>query len=202
MRIRLPQLAPLAQLALLAPLLALAGCEQQGAQLPAGMPGAPCDCTPQNPDSCKISYQKAQICPDLSPVQFCSRFVNSTYGTDVLLANRGYEGLRIESVQLLGDDNCAFEAPQLSFVPGPGARPIDHMKAESIRLVYRPKKIAQDHAVLRIISNAENFRQLDIAVCGQGIMAGTPQGPDGGACLVCQKPTSEKPACGSPDGGT
>ena len=68
-----------------ASLLALLGaCEQQGALLPSGMPGAPCDCTPENPDSCKVSYQRAQLCPDLSPVQFCSRFVNSGYSTDVL----------------------------------------------------------------------------------------------------------------------
>jgi hypothetical protein len=182
-------------------LLALgAGCEQQGASLPMGMNSAPCECTPSDGNACPI-YQKAQICPDLSPVQFCSRFVGTSYGTDLLLSNRGYEGLRIESVQLLGDDGCAFDPPQLSFVPGSG-KAIERTKDESIRLVYRPRKIGPDHAVLRIISNAENFERLDIAICGQGIMAGMPGGPDGGACLQCMKPASDKPACGGPDGGT
>ena len=182
-------------------LLALgAGCEQQGALLPMGDPGAPCNCEPR--DSAACIYQKAQICPDLSPVQFCSRFVGTNYGTDLHLSNRGYEGLRIESVQLLGDDGCAFEPPQISFVPGPGSKLIERTKDESVRIIYRPRKIGADHAVLRIISNAENFRQLDIAICGQGIMAGMPGGPDGGACLQCMKPASDKPACGGPDGGT
>src|SRR5437870_2253797 len=128
--------------------LGAVACEQRGATLPMGMPGAPCECTAQDPKSCPV-YQKAEICPDLSPVPFCSRFVGSTYGTDLILSNRGYEGLRIESVQLLGDDNCAFEPPQISFVPGPDSKLIDYTKSESVRLVYHPRKVGPDHVVLR-----------------------------------------------------
>ncbi|MCS6912518.1 MAG: hypothetical protein RMK29_04490 [Myxococcales bacterium] len=185
---------------LLAALMAIASCEEQGAPLPPGSPGAPCTCTMEHPDSCRISYRNPQICPDLSPVKFCSRFVGSSYSTDVLIFNRGYAPLRIESVSLLGDEHCAFDPPQSSFIPGQSV--IEHMRSESIRLTFRPRKLGPHFGVLRLVSNAENFRQLDIAVCGQGIMPGMPAGPDGGSCLECMRPTSDRPACGGPDGGT
>jgi hypothetical protein len=72
------------------------------------------------------------------------------------------------------------------------------MRSAVVRLVYSPKQVAKDYAILRIESTAENFKRLDIAVCGEGIMGASP--PDGGACLPCMKPPGEKPACGKLDG--
>lgn len=181
--------------------LGLGGCEgPMGSPLPPNMPDAPCKCDPGNTSgSCKVSYQRAQICPDLSPVQFCSRFVGKTAEVDLLLYNRGLEGLRITQVDLVGDDNCAFERPVLSFTPG--STIIGHQRSEALHLSYTPRKAGPDYAMLRIQSSAENFPVLNIAVCGQGY-TGPLANPDGG-CLPCMKPAGDKPACGTrPDGGT
>lgn len=184
-------------------LLSAMGCEGPiGAGLPQGRPDAPCRCDVNSPEGCRTAYQNAQICPDISPVGFCSRYVNKSVNTDVVLFNRGLTGLRITSVTLEGDDNCAFVPPKLSFTAGEDGTIINYMRSEVIRLTYSPTKVAQDHAVLRIKSNAENFPDLNIAVCGQGLPANAPpQGADGGTCLQCNKPASTKAACGKPEGG-
>lgn len=193
----------LARALLLLLLLPAPGCSDAGADLPANMPDAPCRCNEEmdpNSAACKVMYKHPQICPDLSPVRFCGRDVGNRVVTDVIISNRGLAGLRIDSVQLLGDENCAFDPPQFSLKAG-GVIP--YRGREAVQLVYRPQKVAADQVVLRIESNAENFRQLNIAVCGQGLMAGTPENPDGGMCLSCMSTDSKKPACGhAPDGGT
>ncbi len=188
----------------LALLLTAAGCSNNGGvDLPPGMPQAPCVCDTAavaDGGTCKIvPYTNPEICPDLSPVQFCSRDIGSATPTPVILSNRGLTGLVISSITLIGDDNCAFEPPLRSNKEG---SIIDYMHQDVIQLTYRPRAIANDYAILRIESNAENFKRLDIAVCGQGLKAGTQGNPDGGACLPCIAPKSDQPACGGkPDGG-
>lgn len=201
-----PRLLLLLSLALGSP-GCLASCNEPGADLPAGMPEAPCKCAPDAgaDSSCRIAYRAAQICPDQSPFPFCSRIINTSTDIPLILSNRGLAPLRISSVELLGDDNCAFGTPTLHYgspeVPMPLGTPIPYNKDAFVRISYRPKKAAADYTILRIKSNAENFPQLDIAVCGQGVtQAGA---PDGGACLTCtMMPRSQRPACGNPDGGS
>ena len=178
----------------------LAGCSNNsGIPLPAGMPQAPCVCDTQGNATGCSAYTNAEICPDLSPVQFCSRDVGSATPTDVIVSNRGLQGLVINNVTLIGDDNCAFDPPLVS---PKEMTVIDYLQQEIVHLTYRPTKLANDYAILRIESTAENFPRLDIAVCGQGLKAGTQGNADGGACLPCVAPKSETPACGGkPDGG-
>ena len=45
-----------------------------------------------------------------------------------------------------------------------------------------PMEVGEDHAVIEVVSDAENFPTLPIAVCGQTVNAGAP----GGMCLQCQ----------------
>lgn len=191
----------LARAALL--LLPLVGCEDQGAPLPSGDPQAPCVCPPGELGSnaaCLTTYRNPQICPDLSPVAFCSRYVNTTNFSPIILTNRGFGGLVVNSVSLLGDDNCAFGPPEVS---PPLGTVIAAGKQQIIRITYRPQKQLPDYAELRIESNAENFQRLVIPLCGQGIPMNNPPRPDGGVCLPCMMARSSKPACGgAPDGGS
>ena len=150
--------------------------------------------------SCLALYKNAQICPDLSPVAFCSRYLNSTTGSPIILTNRGLQGLLISSLSLVGDDNCAYPAPQIS---PPLGTVIASGQTQIIEVAYAPRKQASDYAVLHIVSNAENFPDLAIELCGQGVPSNTPVNSDGGVCLQCNKTTvSSKPACGgNTDGG-
>lgn len=187
--------------AVLLPLLGVWGCQGSGgAPLPTGMPQAPCLCAQgQISESCKIPYQNAQVCPDLSPVAFCSRYVGASVSLPILLFNRGLSGLQISKVELVGDDNCAFNL-KTSFDPG---KIISYMGSEALQIAYRPTQAKADSAMLRITSTAENFPVLSVPVCGQGVPVGTPVNLDGGVCpQQCPAARSEKPACGTvPDGG-
>lgn len=187
--------------ALVTLLAALGACTDMGLPLPADDPQAPCVCPPGElgmSAACLATYRNPQICPDISPVAFCSRFVNTTTFSPIILTNRGYSGLVVNSVTLVGDDNCAFGAPEIS---PPLGTIIPSGKQQIIRIAYRPQKQLSDFAELRIESNAENFQRLVVPLCGQGVPANNPPRPDGGACLLCAQARSSKPACGGADGG-
>lgn len=184
-------------------LLSLAGCEDSGKPLPSGDPGAPCVCAMGelgSDSACTAIYRNAQICPDQSPAQLCTRFINATTTYPVLVVNRGQSGLVISDVSLVGDDNCAFAPPQVS---PPLGTIIPSGKNVFIQIAYRPTKAVSDFVELRIKSNAENFPSLVIPICGQGTPANMPPNQDGGTCLACMAARSQKAACGgAPDGGS
>ncbi len=145
-----------------------------------GNPEAVCAISSTTVGSSQACYQPAQICPDLSPVAFCSRTRGSTVAVNVLLNNRGESPMTITSIKVRGDTRCAFKKAQFAPMVGSVIEPRSSMV---VRFVYEaPMDPGEDHAVIEVASDAENFPTLPIAVCGQSVAAG--QG--GGMCLQCQ----------------
>lgn len=125
-------------------------------------------------------YEPAQICPDLSPIAFCSRTRGSTIAVNLLLNNRGESPMTISSIKVRGDTRCAFKRAQFAPMVGTVIEPRSSMV---VRFVYEaPMEPGEDHAVIEVASDAENFPTLTISTCGQSVAPG--QG--GGMCLLCQ----------------
>lgn len=136
-------------------------------------------------------FEQAQICPDLSPIAFCTRTVNSTVAVNVLVNNRGELPMKITSIKVRGDTRCAFKRAQ--FAPAVGST-IEAGGSMVLRFQYvGPAQPGEDHAVIEVTSDAENFPILPVAVCGKTVAPG--QG-GGGMCLECQdRRTAEYTDC-------
>jgi hypothetical protein len=143
-------------------------------------PGDVCTVTSTTGGGSAQCYEPPQICPDLSPVAFCSREKGSATPVNVLLNNRGETPMKITAVKVRGDTRCAFKRAQ--FAPMVGAV-IEPRSSMVLRFQYvAPMEPGEDHAVIEVASDAENFPTLPIAVCGQSVNAGG----GGGMCLECQ----------------
>lgn len=100
----------------------------------------------------------------------------------------GGDKLVIQKVEVLGNSRCYFDfdmdldVEKLELGPG---------ESGLIAARYFPKQAGEDDAILRVHTNAENFPQLDLYVCGSGIPKFVP-GADSGA----------PPDMGVGDGGT
>jgi hypothetical protein len=145
-----------------------------------GGPEQPCVITSTTGGEAAACYEPAQVCPDLSPVAFCSRVRGSTVAVNVLINNRGETPMKISAIKVRGDTRCAFRRAQ--FAPMVGST-IEPRSSLVMRFQYvAPMEVGEDHAVIEVVSDAENFPTLPIAVCGQTVNAGAP----GGMCLQCQ----------------
>jgi len=151
-----------------------------------------------------------QICPDIGG-RAGHFFIGQGSAPGELTFNitncsTGNKKLVISGVTLLGDSRCYFTKvtdsdiqPTKEVAPG---------ESTIIRTTYDPKKAGEDHAGLRVASNAENYANLDLLVCGlaelerlDGGVAPPPTGdggpadlssstPDAATGLSCKKVTS------------
>ena len=163
----------------------------------------------------RYSCDQPQICPDLG-----ARFVGlyiidpgaAAAEVPVTLTNcsTGNNRVEIESVVVLGDRQCAFTDVSDAEIT---SKTIDPGSSEALRTTYKPTSVGDHHAVLRIKSNAANFPELLIAVCGLAQQrredAGLPVIMDGGSAadgggpaqdslaLVCEAPDTVNPTCHS-----
>lgn len=155
-----------------------------------GPPEGPCVITSTSGGSEGQCYDPAQICPDLSPIAFCSRVVGSTVAVNVLLNNRGETPMKITSIKVRGDTRCAFKRAQFAPMIGTTIEPRSSMV---MRFQYvAPMTPGEDHAVIEVASDAENFPTLPLAVCGKTVAAGQAAG----MCLQCEdRRTAEYTDC-------
>jgi hypothetical protein len=155
-----------------------------------GGPDAPCRTTRSSTVTDQACFEKPQICPDLSPIRFCSRLGGSSTPINVLLDNRGETPMKVTSVKVLGDTRCAFSAPmvrpELSDSVEPGTSMV-------MRFHYNPPAAAgEDHAAIEITSDAENLPKLVIQVCGRSVTSTRAAGMDD--CLACQDRSTAPPS--------
>jgi hypothetical protein len=79
-------------------------------------------------------------------------------------ASTGSQDLVINNVTILGDPECAFEFDletdlvQQTIPPG---------ESSPLRVRFAPDGVGEHHAGLRIRSNAQNYPQMDLWVCGR-----------------------------------
>lgn len=125
-------------------------------------------------------FAKAQICPNKQPVNFCDQRREVSYPPNsILLKNNGQQPLVVSSIELLGDVRCSFDY----LVDPPVGSAIAPGKAMAIQATYLARDEGQDRVAFRITSNAENFPEMIVELCGRTIAN------DG-----------EPGACGPPDG--
>lgn len=153
-----------------------------------GGPEAPCvaaSSTSSAASETAACFQKPQICPDLSPIRFCSRLGGSTNTINILLDNRGESELTLSRIQLRGDARCAFKQPRTSPEVGEAIKP-----GASAVFQFRyapPAGAGEDHAAIEILSDAENLPSLLIPVCGRAVTSTI--GIDPSDCLPCEDRT-------------
>ena len=112
--------------------------------------------------------------PDLPPLHF-----------DLQLYNRGEEVLVISSLEVRGDENCAFA------FEGPDRSELGYGESAFIRGWYQPMVAAEDHIALYITSNSHVDPVLVVPVCGKGVPPGTEEATD----PVCVVPAADQPDC-------
>lgn len=182
------------------------GVEHVG--MPAGGGGEPCQgslcmwtggrygCSEQS-DVClqiaehkRFACNRPQICPDVGgkDAQFVRRVLGSSSKVQTvtfLVSNcsTGDEDLIISRVKVYGDERCSFTDVTDNDI---GAKTVRPGETTAIRTSYDPASVGEDHAELRVYSNAQNFPELRLPLCGAAVAAA----PDGGA------------PDGSSDGGT
>lgn len=128
----------------------------------------------------EYACERAQICPDVGDYRipfhtFRPGGSGESFSFALTNCSTGSEDLTISKVELAGDPRCAFRfrtADDLS------ARRIRPGETAVLRVVYRPPGPGEDHAHLRIFSNAQNFRPLVLPICGRAFKAGA--APDAG----------------------
>lgn len=133
--------------------------------------------------------KEPQICFDTNVRQargFVVSVSATAYGMSFILTNcsTSNQKLMIEKVEVLGNDRCYF-----AFDMGMDVQKLELAPGEDglIQARYHPKQLGEDHAILRVHTNAQNYPQLDLYVCGTGIPrfppgmdAGSPPTPDAG----------------------
>ncbi len=144
-----------------------------------------------------IVFQKPQILPDNAPI--CLNFERTVAGEErghnALLRNNGREQLVIQSATITDDLRGSFE-----FV-GVEPKAVDSPESAVARFFYKPSEPGWDTALLRVMSNAENFPDLRIFILGRA----EPANLDGGVWDAGPKPatagTGEDEACRVVDAG-
>ncbi|MBI2374613.1 MAG: hypothetical protein HYV07_11515 [Deltaproteobacteria bacterium] len=174
---------------ILATALLFAACSEEKVchQTLSGAPETPCVATSSTtPAEERECWQKPQICPDLSPVRFCSRVINAVRpaSAGILLSNRGETPMSIKKVEVLGNARCAFKVKN---APAAGAS-VKPQDALVLQVQYAPTETGADHVALRITTDSENFPTLVIGACGRGVATAEEAG--GGQCLECEDRTN------------
>ena len=140
------------------------------------------DCQQQVEDYKKYDCKEPQVCFDTN-FQSAWGFVisqsASAYSMSFILTNcsSGTEKLVISKVEVLGNSRCYFDfkmnctADDAGQVGTCDVEKMEIAPGESglIRARYFPEKSGEDDAILRVHTNAENFPQLDLYICGSGV---------------------------------
>ncbi len=158
-------------------------CAQASAD-PTSVPGK--DCRDQVEKYKEYDCFEPQVCPDQSKRKIPDFVLDlKAQGQEVsfILTNcsTGNRKLTISKLVLAGDSRCVFSEPEI--FPGKVVDPGDQI---TLRTVYKPTAVGEDHAALIIESDAQNYPKFVIPICGKvidkpapGADAGTP-GKDAG----------------------
>lgn len=126
---------------------------------------------------------RPQIIPYFNPINLCETHVppnglagQSSY--DLQLFNRGRGQLRITSFEVTHDRRCAFTDTDTSHYgdvllydndsSDDFLATVESLGAAHLRIRYSPPDVGEDEVTIRVHSNAENFPDLDLYVCGAG----------------------------------
>lgn len=129
-----------------------------------------------------------EITIDVSPVFVGDRLVDEAappFEFDLQLGNDGEKNLVIESAELRHDQNCAFD------MVGPDITELVPGDAAFIQASYLPTVVAEDQIILVITSNAENFPEFIVPICGRGVATLDDTLPP----LACEVPPDSQPDC-------
>jgi len=147
-------------------------------------------CQDQLKEYKKYGCDQPQICPDVGSRRITDFEVGKTSAGETIsfvLTNcsTGNQSLIINKVVITGDDRCFFQKfnkstdiqPSLEILPGENS---------TIITVYKPTVKGEDHAHIRVFSNAQNFNPLVLPVCGLAVPKGSlgkDAGPGGDASV-------------------
>jgi hypothetical protein len=140
---------------------------------------------------CEDELKPASIWIDVSPVNLG---VHSTaedagpYHFDLQLINIGEEKLVLESVEYRGDQNCAFT------FEGPDVWEMNANQSSFVRGWYEPTVPAEDQIAMTVMSNADNYPELIVPICGLAV----PPETEDAVPIECQVPPDDQPNCESP----
>lgn len=139
------------------------------------------DCQAQMEKYQEYDCPNAQVCPDRPWYQVPDYKVNpgaSPEPNTFTLTNcsTGREKLTITKVEVAGDSRCMYTFSQATDVQPVVAGPGEQI---SVRALYKPTALGEDHAAFRIYTNAKNLPVLVLPMCGKGIPLSS-GGGDGG----------------------
>jgi hypothetical protein len=169
-----------------------------------------------HPDLCRQIREYAryacstpQVCPDVGPGAEAQSFLydltseSAARVVSVLLTNcsTGNQDLVIDRVEIFGDARCSFTEVSDADI---GKKVVAPGETTAIRTSYRPLTVGEDHAELRVYSNADNFPELRLLICGIAV-DGASAAPDAGSldaalgdaacadleCLTCLPQTTQ-----------
>ncbi len=103
---------------------------------------------------------------------------------DLQLSNRGMDALLIDGIEVSGDSTCAFT------FEGPDLMELYTEESSFLRGWYQPTKLGEHQITLTIFSNAGNFPELVVPICGRGVEEAGLSGD-----LTCQIPPETQPDC-------
>jgi len=109
----------------------------------------------------------ATILPNLSPYRLCDHAIGAAEPRmyNVILTNHGCEDLHVTGVEIRGDTRCSFTPPELAG----DADSVEPKGNTFVRFGYAPKQHGRDQVALVIRSDAANFPELIVPVCGLGV---------------------------------
>ncbi len=85
----------------------------------------------------------------------------------------GNKSLNISKLVIAGDSRCNFKEPEIE------SKEIKPGQSVTVRSVYFPKVVGDDQAALHIFSDAQNYKDLVIPMCGRAVAKPT-TAPDAG----------------------
>ena len=97
------------------------------------------------------------------------------FQVNVLLENKGCDDLVVDSAEFQGTDSDAFTEPELAA----GSETIAPEGEGFLRFTYAPRDVGEDHVWLVVRSNASNFPEFVVPICGPGAVVG----PDATPCV-------------------
>lgn len=127
------------------------------------------DCQDQMENFLEYDCAEPQLCPDHGAHQMPYYVLDPNGPGETLsfaLTNctTGNDKLIINTVELTGDERCSFIFNKSTDVE---ALEIPAGETRSIQAVYKPKALGEDHVHLRITTNAQNFPDLVLPICGR-----------------------------------
>jgi hypothetical protein len=124
-----------------------------------------------------------QACPDVGgkdaqfiPYRLDASSAGETAMFLVTNCSTGDTDLEISGVTIYGDERCSFSNVSDSDI---GKKTLRPGETTAIRTTYTPRTVGEDHAELRVLTNAQNFPELRLRVCGAAQSRPTDAGVDG-----------------------